>query len=84
MGDFDRLREASRDRLLERPRTRAVMAPKKDCSVGLGYDLGEAGEHGGDIWPDDCESTVFVRTGGMGWKVGREAMIGDEDCMKLR
>lgn len=46
MGDFDRLREASRDRLLERPRMCALIAPKNDCSAG---DVGEAGES----WPDD-------------------------------
>tara|TARA_R110002003_G_scaffold37_11_gene2186 strand:+ start:5464 stop:5643 length:180 start_codon:yes stop_codon:yes gene_type:complete len=50
MGDFDRLRDASRDRLLERPRTRAVMAEKNDCSVGeVARDVGDAGEKGGDI-----------------------------------
>ena len=75
MGDFERLRDASRDRLLERPRTRALIAPKKDCSVGDARDAGEVGdvgEYGGDIWPDDCEScepTVFVRMGGMAVKL---------------
>ena len=50
MGDFDRLRDASRDRLLERPRTRAVMALKKFCSVGeLPRDVGDVGEKDGDI-----------------------------------
>jgi hypothetical protein len=71
MGDFDRLRDASRDRLLERPRRGAVMAEKKLRSVGeLPRDAGEVGERG-DIWSDDCEfwePTVLVRMGGMAWK----------------
>ena len=72
MGDFDRL-GASRDRLRERPRMRAVMAPKKDSSVGEpagARDVGDAA-NSGDISPEDCdfcESTVFVRIGGTGWK----------------
>jgi hypothetical protein len=75
MGDFDRLRDASRDRLLERPRRGAVMAEKKLRSVGeLPREVGEVGavgEKGGDIGPDDCEfwePMVFVRMGGMAWK----------------
>lgn len=70
-GDFGRLSDgAPRERLRERPRIRAVMAPKKDSSVGdvAMRDVGDAGEYGGEIWPDDddcdfCESTVFVRMG---------------------
>jgi hypothetical protein len=35
MGDLERLRDvAPRERLRERPRMRAEMAPKKDSSVG--------------------------------------------------
>lgn len=80
MGDLERLRDASRDRLLERPRTVALMAPKKDRSVGDAIDFGEVGdvgEYGGDMLPDDCEvwdPTVFVRMGGMALKVDWEAM----------
>jgi len=45
------------------------MAEKKLRSVGeLPRDAGEVGEKGGDIWPDDCESTVLVRIGGTAWK----------------
>jgi hypothetical protein len=67
MGDFDRLRDASRERLLERPRTRAVMAPKNSDAA---RDVGDAGDIGGDIWSDDCEfcdPIVFVRMGCMVW-----------------
>jgi hypothetical protein len=42
MGVFDRS-DASRERLLERPRTRAVIAPKKARDVG---DVGDAGDKG--------------------------------------
>lgn len=52
MGDFVRLSDvAPRERLRERPRMRAVMAPKKDSSVGdvAIRELGDPGEHGGDI-----------------------------------
>jgi hypothetical protein len=87
MGELDR-RGASRDRLLERPRTRALIAPKKDCSVGeVARDVGEAGERGGDIWPDDnefCELAVFVRMGGMGWKLGWEVIVGIQDSTRVR
>ena len=70
-GDLGRLSDgAPRERLRERPQIRAVMAPKKDSSVGdvAMRDVGDAGEYGGEIWPDDddrdfCESTVFVRMG---------------------
>lgn len=69
VGDFA-CRGASRERLRERPRMRAVIAPKKDSSVGElagARDMGDAGERGGECWPEDCdfwESTVFVRMGG--------------------
>lgn len=79
MGDFDRLRDASRERLLERPRTRALIAPKKARDVG---DVGDAGDTGGDIWSDDCECcdpTVFVRTGGTAWKLDWD-VIFDRQC----
>lgn len=75
LGDLLRLwHVASRERLRERPRRRAEMAPKKDSSVGevaLRW-LCDVGEAGGESWPaedcDCCESNVFVRTGrGMGW-----------------
>jgi hypothetical protein len=73
IGDFERLRDASRERLLERPRTRADMAAKKFCSVGeLPRDVGDVGEKGGDIWPDDCEvcePIVLVRMGGIALKL---------------
>jgi hypothetical protein len=49
MGDFDRRRDASRDRLLERPRTRAVMAPKKSAVARDVGDVGDAGDMGGDV-----------------------------------
>lgn len=70
-GDLGRLSGgAPRERLRERPRIRAAMAPKKDSSVGDAAmrDVGDVGEYGGEIWPDDddcdfCESTVFVRMG---------------------
>ena len=68
-GGFERLsEEPPRERLLERPRMRDVMASKKDVSVGddTGCDV-DAGEVGGDVWPDDCvccESAVFVLIGG--------------------
>jgi hypothetical protein len=69
IGDLDRLREASRERLLERPRTRALMAPKKSDAARDVGDVGDAGDVGGDICSfDNCESTVSVRTGAMGWK----------------
>jgi hypothetical protein len=74
MGDLDRLRDASRDRLLERPRTRAEMAEKKFCSVG--EVVRDVGETDGDIWSHDCESTVLVRIGRTGWKVDRDAIAG--------
>lgn len=45
MGDLERL-AASRD--LERPRTRAVMAPKKS-EVARDGDVGDVGDMGGDI-----------------------------------
>lgn len=76
MGDFDRLRDASRDRLLERPRTRALIAPKKSDAARDVVDVGDAGDVGGDICSvDDCESTVFVRIGATGWKFDCEAMM---------
>ena len=65
IGDFGR-RGASRERLRERPRMRCVIAPKKSREVG------DAGDAGGDMLPDDCdfcESTVLVRIGGTGWKL---------------
>lgn len=71
MGDFDR-REASLERLRERPRMREVIAPKNDSSVGEPAgprDVGDEGERGGDNCPDEWdfwESTVFVRIGGTG------------------
>jgi hypothetical protein len=74
IGAFDR-REASRERLLERPRTRAFRAPKKARDVG---DVGDAVDVG-DIWSEDCEvcePTVLVRMGGIAWKLGLEVMIG--------
>ena len=52
IGDFERLRdEAPRERLRERPRIRAEMAPKKDSSVGedTARDVGDVGEYGGEI-----------------------------------
>lgn len=74
MGDFERLLDvAPRERLRDRPRSRDVMAPKKLASVGEAAtrDVGDAGDIGGDICPDDCdfcEPTVFVRIGGgIGW-----------------
>lgn len=87
MGDLARFSDvAPRERLRERPRIRAVMAPKKDSSVGdvAVRELGDPGEEGGDIWPEDdcdfCESTVFVRTGrGMGWLC--EVMVAFTCCM---
>jgi hypothetical protein len=72
IGDFERLRDASRERLLERPRTRAVMAPKNSDAARDVGDVGDAGDIGGDIWSDDCEfcdPAVFVRTGGIDWKL---------------
>jgi hypothetical protein len=64
IGDFDRLRDASRERLLDRPRTRALIAPKKSDAARDVWDVDDAGEVGGDICSvDDCESTVFVRIG---------------------
>jgi hypothetical protein len=46
---------------------RAVMAPKNAREVG------DAGDDVGDICPDESidlsESTVDVRTGGVGWKL---------------
>lgn len=68
MGDLERF-AASRD--LERPRTRAVMAPKKSV-VARDGDVGDVGDMGGENWPDDCEfceSSVSVRTGCLGWKL---------------
>jgi hypothetical protein len=52
MGDLVRLSGvAPRERLRERPRMRAVMAPKKDSSVGdvARREFGDAGEYGGEI-----------------------------------
>lgn len=53
IGDFDRLWDASRDRLLERPRMRVEMAEKKLCSAGevgeVVPDIGDVGEND----PDD-------------------------------
>jgi hypothetical protein len=77
MGDFDRLRDTSRERLLERPRTRAVMAPKNSDAARDVGDEGDVGDIGGDICSDDCEfcdPIVFVRMGCMCWK-------WDWDCM---
>lgn len=65
MGDLARLRDASRDRLLERPRTRALMAPKNSVAA---RDVGEVGEFEADISDDDWEPTVSVRAGATGWK----------------
>jgi hypothetical protein len=68
IGDLDRFRDASvRERLRERSRMRAVMAPKN------ARDVGDAGEDVvGDICPDESvdfsEPTVDVRRGGVGWK----------------
>ena len=80
MGDFDRLRSvAPRERLRDRPRIRAVIAPKKEASVGeeteRDVDIAEAGELGWENWLADdledcvvCEEAVFVRIGGgIGW-----------------
>lgn len=63
-------RAASLDRLRERPRMRAVIAPKKDSSVGEDgpRDMGDVG----DNWPDEVvfwESEESVRIGGVGWNV---------------
>jgi hypothetical protein len=69
MGDFDRLRAASRERLLERPRTRAVIAPKNSEAARDVGDDGDAGDVGADMSVDDCEPTVFVRIGATGWKL---------------
>lgn len=47
MGDLERLRDvAPRERLRERPRRRAEMAPKNDSSVGEAVvrAVGDAGE----------------------------------------
>lgn len=70
IGDLERLCEVGpRERLLDRFRMRDVMAPKNDSSVGdaRARDVGEVGDVGEDICPDDCdfcESIVFVRMGG--------------------
>jgi hypothetical protein len=80
IGDFDRWRDASRDRLLERPRTRALMAPKKSEAARDVGDVGDVGDTRGDIWSDDCEfcePTVFVRMGCMGSKWDWDAMSGN-------
>jgi hypothetical protein len=81
MGDFDRWRDASRDRLLERPRTRAVMAPKKSA---VARDVGDAGDIGGDDDCEFCESSVPVRTGCMGWKLDWDVMIGASQDVDVR
>lgn len=49
IGDFER-REASRERLRERPRMHCVIAPKKSRDTG---DVGDVGDAGGDRLPDD-------------------------------
>ena len=71
MGDLDRFRDvAPRERLRERPRIRAEMAPKNDSSAGdvAAREFCDSGEHGGEVCPNEdcdfCESSVFVRTGG--------------------
>jgi hypothetical protein len=78
IGDFDRarvtvvrVRERDRERLR---RMRAVMAPKNVSSVGE-RDMGDTGEDPRDAW----ESTVDVRTGGLGWKLdwSCDAMVAD-------
>lgn len=89
IGDFDRLRSVPpRERLRERPRIRAVIAPKKEASVGeeteREVDVAEAGECGGESWLVDdlddwvvCEEAVFVRMGGgMDW-LCEGAIIGE-------
>jgi hypothetical protein len=76
MGDFERWRDASRDRLLERPRTREVIAPKKSAVARDVGEFSDVGDMGGDVWSDDCESSVPVRTGCVGWKLDCDAMIG--------
>lgn len=72
MDDLSCLRDALRERLW---RMRAVIAPKKDSSVGEAAAAvvrdGDVEGNKGDIWPDDCvcwESKVDVRMGGVGWK----------------
>lgn len=66
---------------------RAVIAPKKDASVGddaeRDVDVAEAGEVGGESWLVDdlddcvvCEEAVFVRMGGgMCWLCD-DAIVG--------
>jgi hypothetical protein len=52
IGDLERLRDvAPRERLRERPRIRAEMAPKNDSSVGEAVirDVGDAGEYSGEV-----------------------------------
>ena len=52
MGDLERLRDvAPRERLRERRRIRAEMAPKKDSSVGEAVvrDVADAGEYAGEV-----------------------------------
>lgn len=75
MGDFDRLPDASRDRLLERPRTRALMAPKNSEAARDECDVCDAGDTGGDDVCEFCEPTVSVRIGCICWKLGRDVIV---------
>jgi hypothetical protein len=83
MGDFGRLLDASRDRLLERPRTRALMAPKNSEAARDDWDVCEAGDMGGDDVCEFCEPTVSVRMGCIGWKLGWGVMIDKEGVRTL-
>ena len=79
MGEAARLPDASRERLLERPRTRALMAPKKSEAARDDCEVCDAGDMGGDDVCEFCEPTVSVRMGCIGWKLGSGVIVDKEE-----